>query len=866
MRFPGEPKLPAFGSGSPWAGLSSYFAVMNEIHHALRQLLRYPVFSVSAALVLALGIGANSAVFSLINAFFWQPIVAHDPGRLTGIFQRERINPGHYRFFSYSDFAELQEENPVFIGIAAFCKTTAAMREKGLTQTLRANVVTANFFRVLGVAPALGRTFEPDEEREANPVAVLSHEFWTRLGADPGLVGQTLPLTRGNVTVIGVMPHGFTGVTLAGSDLFLPTGAADLLFSAPGSPPSRFRVDRLDRRFMLFGRFREGMDAAGATAALRVISERYGRLGAPENEGFEIALAPTMRFGFGNRPESLGGPTGPLWLLSAGLAGTVLLVACLNLANLMLARGVARRKEIAVRLAIGAGRRRILRQLLTEALVLSLAGGAIGLGLAMWTNRAFLSFLGAGLSESVHFDPVPDLRTLAAFLVLCALATLFFALGPALKLARVQVGSDLKVADDARPRSRRLLPPTRHLLAIGQVAFSLGLLAAAALFMRSSQSVLKVDAGFDLGSHLVARLSPGLTGQPPHRSRDTVERAGERIAVLPGVESLSLGQFLPLAGERWERFVQRAGSPHPRGPGHDGIGTGEPAPEAIYNKVGEHYFRTLGVPLLRGREFTYGEVYGTNAPKVAVVSANLAEQLWPGEDPIDREIQLPGFEATDTPERLRVVGVVASFAWDVLDRQRPGYVFAPLSGDLRSDFNLQVRVAPGVDPSSIATRVREILQQIDPEVPLTRLSTLEGIHRDGMSVRVTRMGALLFGAFGLIALMITAVGIYGLQAFLVARREREIGIRLALGSPRNAVLSMILAEGGRLGLTGFALGVPFWLAVSALSRRFLFGVSALDPWMVAGVPLALAAPLLLACWIPARRAARLDPARTLRGE
>jgi putative ABC transport system permease protein len=839
---------------------------MSDLKFAFRQLFKNPGFTIVAVVTLALGIGANTTIFSILNTILLKPLHVPHPEQLVGVYQHEKDNPESFSLFSYADFADLRSaKEAAFTDLFAFGIASVGL-QGDLTERLSASLVSANYFSALGVPPALGRVFVPEEETSGAPVAVLSHSLWTRLGADPSLVGRKLKLTRTDVTVVGVMPPEFTGSQLIAPAVFLPIGMAETLTTAAGQPPAHIFTDRSDRRFMLLGRLKPGLTLATADGALSVLNRNFAIPDPAEPKPRILVCRPPARFNFGNYPDRSGEELAPLAGFAFGLSALVLSIACLNLANLMLARGAARKKEIAVRLALGAGRRRILGQLLTEGLLLALLGGATGLLVSVWVTNLIAVFVSSGMpADFPRFDLSPDWRVLLALLVVSGLATLFFALGPAWKLARLDSNADLKrhASEDAREAGAGRFG-TRELLAVGQIAGALALLVAAALFSRSAINAAEANPGFQFGSNFYLSLDSNLNGYSVTREKELIRAALERLSALPGIESVSLALNIPFGDSSWGRGVQLGGAPPPSGaPG--ALADGKEL-MAMYNIVGADYFRTIGLPLQQGREFEKREVETTNSPPVAIISRNLADQLWPGQDPLGRSVQFPSENRQASPTVMTVVGVVPAINWQLFDKERPAEIYVPLGQDFQPNLKLHVRVAPGVNPAHLMTAARDALRQLDPRIPVTEIKTLAILHRDGPSVRMARLGSMLFGAFGALAMLLSLIGIYGMKAYAVARRTREIGIRMALGATAGDVVAMMLRETLWLAGLGLGLGLVLALAVGKLAGGYLYQVPAMDPLTYAVIPPLLIGTVMLACIIPARRAVKLDPMKALRYE
>lgn len=844
--------------------------MLSNLRSGWRMLSKSLGYTLVSAIVLALGIGANTTIFSIINTISLKPVMARHPEQLVGVYQHEREKREQFDFFSYADFADLRAGKEAAFADLFAIGLPSVVWTADLTQKISTSLVSANYLSALGVAPAIGRGFLPEEETSGTPVAVLTDGFWKRLGADRSIVGRPLKLTRGEVIVVGVMPPGFTGAQLIAPDMFVPVGTAETLAANPDSSqaPRHILTDRADRRFMLMGRLRPGLTLANLAGSLSVLNQRYPIADPQERKARTLVCTAPARFNFSNQPSQGTGGLASMGSLAFGLSTLVLFIACLNLANMMLARGAARRKEIAIRLALGAGGRRILGQLLTEGFLLSLLGGVGGLLVSMWATHILAAFLDSGGGMPPDFPKLdfgPDWRVLVTLLALSGLATLFFSLGPGLKLARLDVNSDLKrnAGEDAcEPRQGRF--GTRKLVAIGQIALALALLVAAVLFSRSAMNIVRADPGFKFGSNFYLSLDPSSTGYPERRMPELVRGAISRLSALPGVESVSPAMYIPFGDQDMSRGVQPGGAPKPSDTAAslaDGASL-----EAKYNVVGADYFRTLGIPLSQGREFDRREAEDSHSARVAIISQNLAGQLWPGQDPLGRSIQFPNDAKDGQPTVMEVVGVVPQIDWDVFEKRHPAGVYVPFGQDFQANLKLHVRVAAGVDPAGIMRAARQELLRLDPQVPLTEVKTLAAMHRDGLLVRITRLGSMLFGAFGALAVLLSLLGVYGLKAYEVSRRTREIGIRMACGASRRDVLAMILRESAWLVALGLGAGLGLAIAVGKLAEQFLVGVTALDPSIFIMTPLLLLGVILVACYFPARRAANVDPLVAFRHE
>ncbi len=835
--------------------------MLNNLRWNLRLLAKSPGFTAIAVMVLALGTGANVTLFSIIETILIKPVMARHPEQLVGVYQHDRDKPESYSCFSYPDFADLRSaREAAFTDLFAIGFATVGVRSD-LTEQKQASLVSDGYFSALGVPPALGRGFMPEEETSGVLVAVLTHEFWTRLGADPSIVGKKLQLTRGEVTVVGVMPRGFSGAQTLAPAMFLPLGAAGSLNPEAGPAARGFLTDRADRRFMVMGRLRPGLARVNADAALAGLNQRFAIPDPANPKPRALVCLPPNRFNFSAQPERTSGSLAPVATLASGLSMLVLLIACLNLGSLVLARGASRQKEIAVRLALGAGRGRILGQLLSEGLVLALLGGAGGLLVSAWATRllAAIIYSGSGMpADFPKFDFSADWRVLLATILLSGLAALLFSLGPALSLSRADLNGDLKIQAGRGARkawSGRF--GAKDLLAAGQTAAALVLMVAAMLFSRSAIRAAGATPGFDYGANFYVSIDPGLASYPEPRLKEIIPRITERLSALPGVESVSPALNIPFGNSWSSRPVQIGGVPSPAG-GREF--------DAVHNIVGADYFRTMGIPLRRGREFERREAETTNGPSVAVISENLAQRLWPGGDPLGRAVQFPGDGPGGAARVMTVVGVVPAIHWRLFENESPAGVYTPVGQDFRAALKFHVRPAPGVGSAGLMAAAREELRKLDSRIPVTEIRTLSDLHHDGPPMRVVRIGSLLFGAFGALAAGLSLLGVYGLKARAVVRRAREIGIRMALGATRGDVSAMIIRETVALAGFGVSAGLLLAVGVGKLAGGFLYGVPGLDPLTFGIAPLLLLLATVAACLVPARRASRVDPVSSLRSD
>jgi predicted permease len=606
---------------------------------------------------------------------------------------------------------------------------------------------------------------------------------------------------------------------------------------------------------------------------LKTLASNFERAYPVEQKDQTFTIEALSRFSLSTGPSS-GSNIKRLAPLLFGMSAVVLLVACLNLANMLLARGAARRKEIAIRLALGGSRWRIVRQLLVEGFVLALAGGAFGLLLGVWSSDLLVASLGKKLPIDIVWQGGLSMPVLAATFAFCLLGTFAFALGPALKLSKAAVIGDLKehAGKDAVVRRWKFLP--RHPLVVVQIAFSLALLTAAALFIRGAAKAATVDIGLETSSNYLLEVDASLATYDQPRAQDLYRKLEERLATLPGVERASISSTVPFGMIDLSKSVQRAGvNPAPEAkPATAAEGR---AFDATLNSVGADYFKTVGLPLLRGRAFTGAEAMQETSPKVAIIDEVLAEKLWPAGDALGQQIQLADKDAprarggdAGTKAPIEVIGIARFVRNDLFEKDPSGMLYLPFAGGFQSNVFFQIKFAPnaGRDPGATADLIRRTVREVDPAVPILSLKTFAQ-HLDGnIELWIVRAGAALFSTFGALALVLATVGVYGVKAYSVARRTREIGIRMALGARRETVQWMILREGAVMLTAGVALGLLLAAATGKLLSGMLYNVGALDPLAFAIAPVVLAAAALLATWLPARRATRISPMAALRTE
>jgi predicted permease len=816
-----------------------------DLRYGARMLLKNPGFTLIAVVTLALGVGANSVIFSLVNALLLRPLPVEKPERIAAVYTSD-FSSTQYGGSSYPDYVDFRDRNQVFSGTVAYMPTAFSLNVDGTNERSFGEVVSGNYFSTLGVRPALGRGFLPEEDRTPGEraVVVIGHKLWqNRFGGDPAVVGRAIKLNGHSFTVVGVAPEKYSGLIRGiASDLWVP--AMMIKQAAPGGD---YLVERGDRGFLVMGRLKPGVTFYQAQADFRRIAEQLFKEWPQQwtnvrNQSRVISLLPE---GQARILPDLRTPVVIFMSLLMTVVGLVLLIACANVANLLLARATARRKEIAVRLSLGASRGRLIRQLITESLSLSLLGGVAGLLIGVWGTDLLMAFKPPA-PVPIEIDLGADWRVLGFTFGLSLLTGVLFGLAPALAASRPDLVASLKdEAGGATGRGR-----LRGALVIAQVALSLMLLVCSGLFIRSLRNASSVDPGFDADNLLAMSMDLQLQGYTEPAGRDFSRQLLDRVRALPGIVSASMADDLPL-GSGARRAITVEGY------------TAQPGDSTEVNSssVAPGYIETLGVPLLRGRAFNEQDREGS--PGVVMVNEAFARRYWSGQEPIGKRVQMGVARsgANDSPY-LEVVGVVKDGKYVTLGEEATPFFYLNLAQRSQSSPTLIVRTSG--NPLDYLPAVRGEVAALDKNLPLYDVKTMR--QHLGLALLPVRLAGSVLGVFGVVALIMAAAGIYGVMAYSVAQRTREIGVRMALGASAGAVLRLVTRQGMKLTLAGMAIGLAVSLALTRLIKVMLFGVSATDPLTFIVVPLSLIMVALLACWIPARRAARVDPMVALRVE
>jgi predicted permease len=820
-------------------------------------LAKNPAFTAVAVLTLALGIGANTAIFSLMNAVLLRNLPIQDPTQLSlfgagkwgGIM--DEVPNRSWQLFSYPFYRQVQRDNSVFSAVTAFQSMAnevhGTIGSGAEAEAINARLVSGTYFSALGVNPILGHTFTADDDRTpgSSPVAVASYAWWKRrFGGDRSVIGRTIRIGSTVYTVIGVTPEEFFGTTVGESpDVWIPLSMEELL------PPGWKGLDnKLFQSLYIVARRKPDVSVEQAQANVNLLFKQAVRelIGSqPTKKQLDdiqhafIELTPAarglsrLRFQFSK----------PLRVLMA-VVGLVLLIACTNIANLLLARATNRQREIAVRMSIGAGRSRVIRQLLTESFLLAMLGAALGVVFATWTSKLLLLMVSTG-PQALPLDVAPDSRVLVFTLLLSLATPLLFGMAPAWRAARVELNSSLK--QGRSPAS--VHTPLAKALIVSQLALSLLLLIGAGLFLRTLVNLTSVDMGFNKNNVLLFQIEPASVGyKEDSRLARLYDQVEQRVSAIPGVRAASFSMFTFNQGSWSEDAWTKEESPEAKG-----------NREILYNKVGTGFFSTMGLPLMAGR--TFGPQDTENSPKVAVINETMARRFFPNQSALGRRFRFGGPDAKPENDRT-VIGVVKDAKYNALKERPWPAAYLPFSQEIGYLWDFEVRYSGDRGPT-VAT-VRQAIREVDPRLPVAGVGTLA--EQVDHSVVDQRLTAQLSSFFSLVAVFLACIGIYGLLSYAVLHRTNEIGVRMALGAQQGQVLSLIMRQGLVLAAAGVAAGMALALVLTRFLATLLFGVQPLDPVTFVCVALLLMLISLAACYLPARRATRVDPIAALRYE
>lgn len=812
-----------------------------DLRYGVRMLMKNPGVTAVVVLSLTLGIAANTTIFSVVNTLLLAPPPVERPDELWQIWRvnrQGRSGLDRYKVTTYRSLQFLREHQQSFrlLGAMRVEPESVTWNRDGYGVAVQCLTVSGNYFELCGIQPALGRMFAPDEDRTpgAHPVTVVSHAFWqNKLGADPKVIGKTLAINGTALTVVGVAPPDFTGaIAVVAPDIWAPYAIAPTIFRDPALITSHDYNSSVG-----LGRLKPGVTTAQAEAELNALMRRLEETNPKSYKDVGAGLLPSLA-----APMQARGMIAGFTSILMVAVFFVLLIACANAANLLLARATSRRSEMAMRAALGADRGRLMRQLLTESVLLALLGGAGGMLLATWLTKLIVRLMPESLP--MRLTLALDWRVFTFAALVSLLAGLIFGLAPAWRSARIDLTEAIKSSGrEISARSSRL----SRALIVAQMAVCLILLVAGALCLRSLIKAQSLNPGFQIADRVVAEVNLHDYGYSVAQSQAFYAQLLERAAALPGVRSASLANYLPLGMENNRmRLTTEARPPQPEG--------GGTLAEAF--SVAPGYFATMGAKLLRGREFSHGDRDG--APLVAIINETAATRFWPGENPLGRRLVINAA----TGETVEVIGVAQSGKYRSLSEEPKPAIFMSFQQRPRTQATLVAHVSG--DAQSALAAIRQATKEIDPRLALNHLATLN--EHLTFALFPVRTSALLLGILGGVALLLAASGLFGVIAYSVAQRTREVGIRLALGAQQGQVVRQIVGEGLRLAGWGMALGLVGAFALTRLLRSVLFNVSATDPLTFVVIPLLLAGVATLASWLPARRAAKVNPIVALRGE
>jgi predicted permease len=813
-----------------------------DLRYAVRTLGNTPVFTAVAAVTLALGIGANTAVFTIINTLLLNPLPVEKISTLAALNTTQankKALGGELQVISYLNLKDFRDRTHAFSSLAGHSNPMpVTMADRAEPRRVFMELVTANYFSTLGIQPSLGRFFLPDEDTKpgAAAVVVLGYGAWqTRFGGAPDILRRTIKLNNFPFIVVGVGPKGFKGLyAVFGPDLWVPSMMAQHVLPAE---QQNALSDRAMPLFTGIGRLGSGVAVPQAQAEMKIVAAALEKEYPDANQGQSAIVRPLTEAAYGpeRQPLMFGGA------LLMAIVGFVLLIACCNVANLLLARAAVRRQEIAVRMTLGAGRGRLIRQLLTESVLLGLLSGVLGFLVGYGGCRVLSSLRPAEYAKNL-FDLRQDPAVFGFTFAVAVLTGLVFGIVPVLRSSRASVSEVLKEETRTLGRSRGRLSLANALLA-GQVAVSLVLLVVATLFLRSIQHEYTIDPGYQTKHLALFMLYPGQAGYDQARTEQFYKQARERIAVAPGISSVSWASNLPLWGRK-EMGVLIEGEEQR---------TKSEAVSAVVNTIDLNYFPTLGITLLDGRDFTQDDRDISNP--VAIINDTMASQYWPNQNPLGKRLQLPRGK-----EFLQIVGVVKTTNYQSLGEPPQACIYIPLRQNFSDAMVLYVRTER--DPATTIAAIQEEIRNLDPGLPLEDIRT--GTRVIDQALWWSKIGVGLLGVFGVLALGLASVGLYGIMAYSVNQRRREIGVRMALGAGQESVLLLVLRQGMTVVLSGIALGVALAFLLGRALSRFLYGVSGNDLVSIASAALILLLVALVACYLPARSASRVDPLVALR--
>jgi macrolide transport system ATP-binding/permease protein len=818
-----------------------------DLRYAFRTLAKSPGFTLIAILSLALGIGANTATFSFVDAMLLRPLPVPDSSRILEV---GSTAPGtRLGNMSYPDYTDLRDQTRTLSSLACYSLVPMgiSVNRDQVPQYNLGIIASGNFFSGLGIQMPIGRGFRPEEDTVPGRdlVAVISYGMWQReFASDPGAIGRKIRVNGTDFTLVGVAPEGFTGpMAFVMPEVYVPMNSFP---QALPNSKSDFLTSRGSRGLTLLGSLNPGVSAAQAHAELSTIARRLAAQYPDTNRDRSVTALGYIRARFENDTVD-----STLALMLLAITSLVLLIACANVANLMLARGTARVKEIAIRMAIGAGRGRLIRQLLTESVLLAILGGVAGLGVG-YAGVRFLASIPLPSDFPISMGVRMDTRLLVFSLCASLATAILFGVVPALRSTRSDLASTIKSSDSgpAKVSFLRGRLAGRNLLVTAQLTLSVVLLMISALFVRGFQSASGVNPGFRLDHTLFFSLDPNLERYDEQKTRQFYRQLVDRLRDASGIQNVSLSSVIPFNNDQnWRRVIVDGVQPRP----------GEENPQAYSTFVDENYFSLMEVPLLRGRAINAHDTAAS--PRVVVINETLAQRLFPNRDAIGQRMRL---DKSDGPE-VQVIGVVKNAKYLYWAESPQIALWTPFAQDFRSKMFVELRTSG--DPAALTATVRDQVRSLDRDMTIFRISTMDTFYRD-RAMLGPRVIAQIVGATGLMGLVLAVIGLYGVVAYAVSRRVREIGIRMAIGARPADVLRMVLGQGATFTVAGLAIGLAIAIPLLAAGffQTFVIGVSPYDPSILIGIPAILAMVMIAACWIPARRAARVDPITALRQE
>ena len=813
---------------------------LKDLRFGIRSLLKRPGFTAVAVITLTIGIGATTTIFSVVNGLLLRPLPGvSKPDRLADVYATE-ANGSSFHTFSHPDYLYYREQNKVFDGLMAYTGVPLNLNAGAQPERIFGIIASGNYFDVLGTRPALGRFFLPEEDQTpgTHPVVVVSYDFWRqRFASDPSLVGKAITLNGHSFSVVGVAPEGFKG-TWAGlvPDVWVP------LMMQSQTRPGAEQMGRGARWLDMVGRLKDGVTTTQAKAGMSLLARQLEESYPETNRGLGADVRAASSVPGQMRSAVIG-----FMAILMFVVGLVLLIACANVGAMMLARANTRRKEVAIRLAVGAGRWHIVRQLLVESVLLFLLGGAGGVLIAVWATRLLLAFK-LPADVPISLDLSVDLRVLL-FTLLVSLATgLIFGLAPALQASRPDLLPALKnETAGGVPRSR-----LRHAFVITQIAISLVLLITAGLFVRSLRNAGTIKLGFNPDGVQTASFDLRTQGYNQAQGQEFYRQLIDRVATMPGVQSASLARIVPLNGNNMMTGINVPGQEPPPGQQSHMVGL---------NTVDPHYFETLQMPLLSGRTFNESDKQG--APEVAIINETMARRFYPGADVSTALGQSFTFGGEEPNSRVLIVGIVKDIKYETLGEDPRPYVYRPFQQSYSGLMTLHVRTAPGVSANVLAN-VRRDVAALDKDLPL--LDVMPMTEQIGLSLLPLRVATTIGGTLGTVGLLLAAIGIFGIVSYSVSQRTREVGIRMALGAQKRDVLRLVMGQGLWLAFIGVAIGWALSFVLTRALGSLLYGVGSTDPLVFIGTALLLVGVAFAASYLPARRATRIDPLVALRYE